>query len=293
MVNVCRVSGDDDTIHEFDRATAVALRHADEGGRAVHDVVIDPGWTIGDKPHGGYLLATIARAAGDAANAVEGPEHPHVLSATAAYVGPPALGPAEVHCEVLRRGRAMSQVRARLVQQGAVRVEAAFTLGLLRPDAEPWWGGERAPALTGEPDGDSGVRRPSAGPGGTPMPIMDRVDMRLDPTTAGFSVGEPAGVGELRGRLRFVDGRAPDHLALLYAVDALPPATFDLAGTTGWVPTLSLTAYLRALPAPGDLVVRQRAGLVEAGTVDEVCDVWDSRGRLVAQATQLAGVRTP
>ena len=39
--------------------------------------------------------------------------------------------------------------------------------------------------------------------------------------------------------------------------------------------------------------VRQRAGLVEGGLVDEECEVWDSRGRLVAQARQLAAVRTP
>ena len=38
-------------------------------------------------------------------------------------------------------------------------------------------------------------------------------------------------------------------------------------------------------------MVRQRARLVQADLVDEVCHVWDSRGRLVAQATQLAGVR--
>jgi hypothetical protein len=38
-------------------------------------------------------------------------------------------------------------------------------------------------------------------------------------------------------------------------------------------------------------MVRQRALLVQADLVDEVCHVWDSRGRLVAQATQLAGVR--
>jgi hypothetical protein len=287
------VSGDDHPIHDFDRATATALRHADDEGRAVHDVVIDAGWTIGDKPHGGYLLATIARAAIEATNAIEGPEHPHVLSATAAYVGPPALAPAEVHSEVLRRGRGMSQVRARLTQDGAAKVEATFTLGRLAADALPWWGAEAAPAVAAGAAGAGGVRRTSAaGPSGITMPIMDRVEMVIDPATAGFTSGQPAGVGELRGLLRFVDGRDPDPLALLYAVDALPPATFDLSGTTGWVPTLSLTAYLRALPAPGPLVVRQRARLVESGTVDESCDVWDSRGRLVAQATQLAGVRT-
>jgi hypothetical protein len=179
-------------------------------------------------------------------------------------------------------------VRARLVQGGAARVDATFTVGRLAADSEPWWGGEAAPAMPA----DGGVPRSSAaGPAGIPMPIMERVEMVLDPATAGFASGRPSGVGELRGRLRFVDGRPPDTLALLYAVDALPPATFDVGGTTGWVPTLSLTAYLRALPAPGPLTVRQRAGLVESGTVDEVCDVWDGRGRLVAQATQLAGIR--
>jgi hypothetical protein len=287
------VSAQDVPLHDFDRATAVTARPADPGaaeGVAVHDAVVDPGWTIGDKPNGGYLLATIARAAIEATAAVEGPAHPHALSASAGYIAPPALGPAEVHSEVLRRGRGMSQVRARLVQEGDTRVEATFTLGRLRPDAAPWWGGDAAPEL---PEIGPDKRTPTDAPGGMHLPIMDRVDIRLDPATAGFTRGQPAGVGELRARLSFADGRAPDPLALLYAVDALPPATFDLADTTGWVPTLSLTAYVRTLPAPGPLVVRQRAGLVEARTVDEVCEVWDSRGRLVAQATQLAGIRTP
>ena len=125
------------------------------------------------------------------------------------------------------------------------------------------------------------------------LPIMERVELRFDPAVLGFRRGEPTGRGELRAWLAFADGRDPDPLALLYALDGLPPATFDLAEATGWVPTLSLTAYVRALPAPGPLVVRQRAGLVEGGLVDEECEVWDSRGRLVAQATQLAAVRTP
>lgn len=276
-------------MHEFDRATAVRRRTVDDDGHAVHDVEVDAGWSIGDKPNGGYLLATVARAAADAAAAIEGPDHPHALAATAAYAAPPKPGPAEIRSEVLRRGRGTSQVRARLVQDGAVRVDATLTLGRLRPDATPWWGGAPAPEV---PDVPRERRTPADGPGGVHLPIMERVDIRLDPETAGFTVGRPSGAGELRALLRFADGRAPDPLALLYAVDALPPAPFDVGGTAGWVPTMSLTAYVRALPADGPLVVRQRAGLIEAGTVDEVCEVWDGRGRLVAQATQLAGVRT-
>ncbi len=267
----------------FDRATAVVAR---EGG-LVHDVTVDAGWAIGDKPNGGYLLAMLARAVIVSASTVEGLVHDHPVTASAHYVSAPVLGPAEVHTEVLRRGRRMSQARARLVQDGTARVDATFTLGRLAADARPWWTDAIPPDTTQE---DACPRAPAAGPTGMVLPIMERVEMRLDPAVTGFRQGRPSGRGEVRGWFRFADGRPADPLALLLAVDALPPATFDL-GTVGWVPTLELTAYVRAVPAPGALLVRHRAGLVEGDLVDETCDVWDTRGRLVAQATQLAGVR--
>jgi hypothetical protein len=45
------------------------------------------------------------------------------------------------------------------------------------------------------------------------------------------------------------------------------------------------------VPAPGPLRVRTLARSVGAGAVDETCDLWDSTGRLVAVAHQLAAVR--
>jgi hypothetical protein len=81
-----------------------------------------------------------------------------------------------------------------------------------------------------------------------------------------------------------------DPISLLFAVDAFPPATFEVAAS-GWVPTLQLTAYVRALPAAGPMRILHKAALIEAQKVDEVCSVWDARGRLVAQSTQLAGIR--
>ena len=274
----------------FDRAIAVAPLTAAGGpaaGAAVYDAVVDNGYSIGDKPNGGYLLALLARAAVATAATVEGLVHGHPVAATAQYVAAPEAGPAEVHAEVLRRGRRLSQVRARLVQGGSVRVEAVFTLGQLDAAAEPWWDDVPMPAFTPEAEC---ARNTSPGPGGVPLPITERVEVRLDPQVTGFARGRPTGHGEVRGWMRFTDGRPPDPFGLLLAVDVLPPATFDL-GTTGWVPTLSLTAYVRAVPAPGPLAVRQWARLVQSELVDEGCDVWDSRGRLVAQATQLAAVR--
>ena len=272
---------------DFAVASAVAPAPAGPDGLATYDIAVDPGWVIGDKPNGGYLLATMARAALAAVATIEGPAHPHVVAASATYVASPTPGPAQVTVETLRRGRRMSQARARLVRDGAPFVEASFTLGRHDDAAVPWWSDVAPPAI---PPPDACVRTGDRAPGGIPLPIMERVDIRLDPAVTGFAVGRPGGGGELRGWLSFVDGHTPDPVSLLYVIDAFPPATFELAAT-GWVPTLELTAYVRGVPAPGPLLVRQRAAHVEADIVDEVCHVWDSRGRLVAQATQLAGVR--
>ncbi len=131
---------------------------------------------------------------------------------------------------------------------------------------------------------------PGTSPTGLPVPIMDQVDLRIDPADTGFARGEPSGRGELKGWLVLPGDEAFDPISLLYAVDAFPPATFEVAAS-GWVPTLQLSVYVRALPAPGPVRVLHKAQLIDAQKVDEVCSVWDGRGRLVAQGTQLAAIR--
>lgn len=268
---------------EFDRATAVQAVGED---RFVCD--LDPGWTVGPKPNGGYLLAVAARAASEAL-AARGNGHRDPLASTAHYLRAPDPGPAELHTDVLRQGRRASQVRAVISQGGKVCVDVAVTVGTLpeQPPA-PWWSGLTPVAL---PPIEACAPIPAHREGmAFTVAIMDRVDLRMDPAVLGFASGAPGGGGEVRGWISLADGRPVDPLALLFLVDALPPATFELAAT-GWVPTLSLSAYVRARPAPGPLRISQRAQLVADDRVDEVCEVWDSSDRLVAQATQLAGIR--
>jgi hypothetical protein len=137
---------------------------------------------------------------------------------------------------------------------------------------------------------DKCFRVPGRTPTGIPARIMDRVDLRIDPADTGFARGEPSGSGRLRGWLALPENEPFDPAALLYAVDAFPPATFEVA-LSGWVPTLELTVYVRALPAPGPVRILHQAQLIDAQKVDEVCFVWDSADRLVAQGSQLAGIR--
>ncbi len=268
---------------EFDRATAVTAV-----GDGRFTATVDDGWTVGPKPNGGYLLAMLGRAAGDAC-AVAGGTHRDPLAATTHYLWAPDPGPADVKVDVLRTGRSASHVRATLLQDGRTCVEAMFTLGTLADEPPPaWWSGLTPLAL---PPIEDCTLIPAHREGAPfVVSIMDRFDLHLDPDCLGFTTGQPSGQGELRGWAHWADGGLIDPLSLLFFVDSFPPATFDLA-TTGWVPTLSLTAYVRARPAPGPLRIVQRAQVVGGERFDEVCEVWDAADQLVAHATQLAAIR--
>lgn len=273
-----------DTLHEFDVATTVKPGAVD----GTYDIDVDAGFTVGPKPNGGYLLACVARAAEEAL-AAAGSTHRHALAATAHYLGAPDPGPATIEIDILRQGRSASQVRGTLSQDGKRCVDVTLTMGTL-PEAgtEPVWSSvqpfEVAPR-------DQCVRVPAEPPGNKfKVSIMERSDLRLDPSVLSFAMGKPSGRGELKGWISFGDDRPIDPLALLFFLDALPPATFEIS-LSGWVPTLSLTTYLRATPAPGPLQVRMYVQQVSGGRVDEVCELWDATGNLVGQATQLAAIR--
>lgn len=246
------------------------------------DADVDPEWTIGANPNGGYLLALLGRAATWKST------HPHVIAASAHYLRSPDPGPVVIETEILRTGRSASQVRARLAQGEVDCVEALITTARLEADNRPYWeaGLPEASLLAWKEH----ERLIPTLPTGQRVAIMEQIEVRLESATRGFLKGQPSGRGELRGWLSLPEDEVFDPVSLLFAVDAFPPATFDIE-FTGWVPTLELTAYVRALPAPGPLQVIQRAQLIDAGRVDEVCYVWDSTNRLVAQGTQLAGIR--
>jgi hypothetical protein len=265
----------------FAAASAVRRRDAGGDGHGLFDATVDAAWTIGGKPNGGYLLAMLARAAG----IVTPWSDP--ISATATYLRAPDPGPAVVDVETLRTGRKTSVVRAQLHQRGDLCVDATLITGELAGVGPTW--DEGAPRR--RPLDPATCRRvPDTTPIGVAVPLMDRIDLRLDGAISHFLDGRPRGRGELHGWLSLPEDEPFSPISLLFAVDALPPATFDIQ-VSGWVPTLSLTAYVRARPAPGAVQVLQRAQLIDDGRVDESCHVWDRTGRLVAQATQLAGVR--
>ncbi|KPI01314.1 hypothetical protein OK074_0567 [Actinobacteria bacterium OK074] len=267
---------------EFDRDTAVTPREP-----GVYDLDLSAGWTIFGAVNGGYLLAVLGRALADAL------PHGDPFTVSAHYLTASRPGPAVIRTTEVRTGRTLSTGQASLFQYDdagheveRIRVLASYgDLGALPDDIRT---SARPPQLP-PPERCFGPEdAPEPLPGGSA--IMERLALRLDPATLGWALGSPSGKGETRGWFAFADGRDPDPLALLLAVDVLPPTAFDL-GLTGWVPTVELTVHVRARPAPGPLRVSIATRNLAGGFLEEDAEVWDSADRLVAQSRQLARVR--
>jgi hypothetical protein len=267
------------TLSEFDRDTAVRLREP-----GVHDVHLSAGWAIGHALNGGYLLAVAGRALGETL------PHPDPFTITAHYFSASTPGPAVVRSETARTGRTLSSGSAGLFQAGpdgreVERIRVLATYGDLDTVTDDVRTSARPPAMPPREQCFSAHDNP-AGPEAGPE-MGKRLDLRLDPATCGWAVGAPSGRGEMRAWFGLADGRDADPLSLLMAVDALPPTAFEL-GLSGWVPTVELTAHVRARPAPGPLRVSVTTANLAGGFLEEDVEIWDSADRLVAQSRQLA-----
>lgn len=255
---------------DFDDVTTIRRRTRDD---TTFDADLHPGWAIGGKPNGGYLLAILGRAA----CAVVDTEHPLAISGH--YLRAPGAGPAEVRTEVIRNGRRASTSRATLWQNDKPCIDALVTSGSLEADAPIEW---TEPAPSDMPPPEDCV--PTSLARFQPE-LFEHCELVLDPATSPFPTAN--GVPRLRFWFRLRDGSEPSVSALILAVDAGLPTVFNLK-KFGWAPTVELTVLLRGLPAPGWLLCESRTQILSGGWFDEDCVAWDSTGRLVAQSRQLA-----
>jgi acyl-coenzyme A thioesterase PaaI-like protein len=261
----------------FSQATAVHHRTA-----GVFDAEVSGEWAIGGRPNGGYLLAFLGRVATTVT------EKAHVVAASAHYLRSPEPGPVEIEGELLRKGRSISQVRVRMSQRDRPCIEALMSTGDLESSTEPRWNAG-VPEPRPVPFDDC-VRLDPVTPHGIPVSLFEQVEARLEQESmGGITERSPSGRGEISGWLKLPGEEHFDPVSLLLAVDAMPPASFD-THVNAMVATIELTAYIRAIPSPGPVRIVSRARLIDSRCADETCDIWDSTGRLVAQATQLAAV---
>jgi hypothetical protein len=271
------VPQDDQPTSAFDAATAV--RHGPDGGFVAD---LDGAWDVGGGIlNGGYLMAVAARAA------VESSPHAHPVALSGSYLRAAAPGPSTLSVTPGPAGRTLAHALVTLSDRSGPALGVQATTATLADDAAP----EReqpmpdvTPVEACIPLADQAHLAP---PGLDAPGLVRRLDLRLDPATAGWAVGAGAGEPVLRAWVRLADGRDPDPLALVTFADALPP-TLYATGRFGWAPTVQLQVLVRALPAPGWCLIEARGGTLAGGWHDEDYAIWDSAGRLVAQSRQLA-----
>ena len=250
--------------------------HPDGDGRFTFEV--SPAWAIGDKAHGGYLLAVLARAA------LRDSPHPHPVAVSAHFAAAPGFAPASVSVEEVKTGRTTATYRTVIEQDGRRCVDAIVTTARLPERPTVQWSAEGGPRLA--PLADC-VPSPNRLPNGTHLSLLDNLEIRVDPDTFGWRSGKPSGALEMRAWVRLRDGSAVDPLALLVIADALPPLVFNV-NRFGWAPTVQMAPLLRGLPTGEWLRVIVSGRLLADDWFDSDAQVWDDSGSLVMQARQLA-----
>jgi len=281
----------------FDEATAV--RPTASGRYEIRPderfAIVAPGNATPSAVNGGVMVATMLRAVLDSSPL------PYPVATSAHFLRVPLLEPGEVEVTWLKQGKTAATARAALVQDSQIVLDVTVTTGNLPGNAPAaptaaaptangglYWTGEPPKLPPIEDCVNLGPWRGTVGADGV-AGYAAQVDLRMDPATTGWRRGEPSGIPEMRGYFGLREHRDPDAYLLAVAVDALPPVVFGL-GALGWAPTVELTWYMRAVPAPGLLQVTAWCRHVSDGWFDGQAEVWDAAGRLVAQGSQLARV---
>jgi hypothetical protein len=261
-------------------------------GDGVYDGELNEHWTIGEKVHGGAMLALCANAARTEHG---GDVQPIAISGN--FLWAPDPGPMRLTTTVRKRGRRVSLIDVELHQgdrtgdersreEQKVAVRASVTLGEPEHHVPPLLSVNPVIPLM-QPEPPPGLE--PIGPGHRMADIVHLAhgcDIRPSLTTMEpRSDGGPP-VIEYWVRPK---GVAPDVLFALLCGDVSAPVTFGV-NRFGWAPTVQLTAYLRALPADGWLRIICTTMQIGQDWFDEDHIVVDCEGHVVVQSRQLAMV---
>lgn len=261
---------------KFDTDTALNVL-----GEGRFEGSISPDWQIIIGANGGHLASMLLRAmrstVGDA------PLEPRSL--TVHFVRAPKNEPFTIETSIERTGRTMSNLSARMTQNGKLVILGIGILSAKRDGTE-----FKDIAMPEVPSPEASEN------------VADRMDFafgrNFDFRIAYGSPNEGQSErAELGVWMRLREPRVVDQLVATQLLDAFAPAVFAKLGRGGGgkaVPTIEMTYHYReSLPLPDDAPGEWHLGifrtqLARQGFIEEDGWLWNPSGVLLAQSRQLA-----
>ena len=234
-----------------------------------HRTTIDPGWSVGRGPNGGYIAALMVRAMeaelDDAAR--------QLRSLTVHYLRVPPEGDVDIDVTVERSGRALSTLTARMLDGDKLLAIAIAAFSSAYPGAIDY---DHAPMPDVVPPD------PMPEPSDGPMPIARQWRMQ-------GALGRD-GKAHTGGWMAPRDEHPVDAALVVALTDAWIPAPFVIKHEPFAAPTIDLTVHIRAqLPLPPQPVLGDfRSAVSRDGFFEEDGLLWTPDGTLIAQSRQLA-----
>lgn len=241
-------------------------------------VILPASWAQGRATFGGLVAALVVQkmqqlvAEGRSMRALQ-----------VSFVGPVAPDePVEIEAELLREGKAVSQVQGRIVQNGVVCLAALASFG-----------GSRESAVQVAPEPAISAGDPDSLPSLPYMPglspeFVQHVDMRWAFGGFPFSGNQSR---EMGGWMRFRETpKAFSDVHLVALVDAWPPAILPHLSRRAPASSLSWSLeflYPRPQLTPGDwLLYRATIDQAGAGYGHTHANIWSREGELIAISRQ-------
>lgn len=256
-------------------------------GSGRYEAQMHRSWWIINGPNGGYVAAVMLRAI--VAEVADAARRPRTLSVQ--YLRAPAEGAVEVQVAIERSGRTVTNVSARLFQDGRLM---GLALAALAVDREAPVAFDDTPGL---PTGDGGAALPMPEQIAVAevdperdVPMRTHYDLRWALGALPFQPDPVAPRARSGGWIRPAEPEPIDEVVLTAISDAWLPPVFSRAAVPLAVPTIDLTVHFRSLPAdPLDhCFVEFDSPLAQDGYLTEHGRILDRHGRLLAESRQLA-----
>lgn len=260
-------------MHMFDRDIAVTEEVA-----GLFKATVAANWSINGTPNGGYLMALIANAMWQSSSKKGNP------IITANFITRSEPGEAEIHVERISQSNQFDRFEARLIQSGRERIRAFGTFGIENDTSDEKRLERGEPSVAQLADCVAVPEMPN-------YTLFSRMDVRLDPSSAGWMSGSVVDKSEMKGWIRFKEERFLDLFGALLMADSFPPAILVSHGMVAWVPTIQCSVSIRNLPRTKWLKCFFRTCFVNNGMLEEDGEMWDENGDLVGISRQYAQIR--